>query len=573
MRRFEMRVDPLTHEIYYAVPLKGISLLQDPLLNKGHAFTAMERTELDLHGLLPDMVGALHWQVERNYGIYQMKTSDMERYVTLNGLLDRNETAFYSLVTQHIEETLPIIYTPTVGQACLTLSHIIRRYRGVYVTAANVDRIEDMLRAVGLPEISLLVATDGERILGLGDLGADGMGIPIGKISLYVAAAGIHPASTLPVCLDVGTNNQRLLEDPLYIGVRQPRLTGEAYYDVIERFVQGVRRVFPRALLQWEDIGKHHAFTLLERYRNRIPSFNDDIQGTGATAAAALRGALQACGRPLRDERIAIYGFGQAGSGVANAIVTFLEMEGGVTTEEARRQVYAVDIDGLLMDGMSVTPYQERFRQPREAIAGWPVPKDRAPNLAEVIRHGKITTLIGVSGQCNAFQRELLADLAKNVDRPIVFALSNPTSCSETTPQEVADATAGRALMAAGSPFPPVHLPNGRVFRTSQCNNLYVFPGMGLGAIVCQASSITHRMFHAATCAISDLVTDDERAAGLLLPPLAEIRRVSYHVALAVAKQAREEGLGIAESDERLGELIAAAMWQPRYYPYRYAGC
>ena len=570
MKRFEMRVDPLTHEIYYAVPMKGVALLQDPLLNKAQAFTPMERTEFDLHGLLPDSVGNLDMQVDRNYGIYRMKSTDIERYVTLIGLLDRNETAFYSLVTRHIEETLPIIYTPTVGQACLTMSHIIRRYRGLYVTAANVDRIEDMLRAVGLPDISLLVATDGERILGLGDLGADGMGIPVGKIALYVAAAGIHPTSTLPVCIDVGTNNERLLADPLYIGSRTRRLGGDAYYRVVERFVQGVQRVFPRALLQREEIGKHHAFTLLERYRDRLPSFNDDIQGTGATAAAALRSALRACGRPLGGERIAIHGFGQAGSGVANAIATLLELEGGLSAAQARRRVFAVDIDGLLLEGAACAPYQERFLQPRETVAGWPVPKDRAPSLAEVVRHGGITTLIGVSGQKGSFTPAILGDLAKNTERPIVFALSNPTSCSETTPQEVLDATEGRAIVATGSPFAPARLPDGRPLPASQCNNLYVFPGMGLGAITGQASRITHRMFHAAACAISDMVTAEQQRDGLLLPPLTDIRAVSYRVALAVAMEARDEGLGMIASDEELGARIAASMWQPRYYPYRY---
>ncbi len=378
MKRFEMRVDPLTQEIYYEVPFRGYALMQDPLLNKGHAFPYAERREFNLSGLMTESVGTLEEQVSRAYEIYQMKSADLERYVTLIGLLDRNETNFYALLAAHLEEMLPVIYTPTVGEACLKLSHIIRRYRGIYVTPRNVNSIERILESVGLPNISLMVVTDGERILGFGDLGADGMGIPIGKIALYVASAGIHPASTLPVCIDVGTNNERLLSDPLYMGVRESRLEDDAYYEVIERFVQGVQRVFPRALIQWEDFGKQHAFTLLERYSNRVPSFDDDIQGTGATAAAAMRTAVQIKGRPLSEERIAILGFGQAGSGVANALSTMMQSEKAWRRRRREERIYAVDLPGLLLDDMKVEHYQARFLQPRAAMAGWPVPKSAA---------------------------------------------------------------------------------------------------------------------------------------------------------------------------------------------------
>ncbi|MEW5796661.1 MAG: NAD-dependent malic enzyme [Candidatus Zixiibacteriota bacterium] len=570
MKRFEMRVDPLTHEIYYAVPHKGHAVLADPLLNKGQAFPKRERAEFDLDGLLPESVASLEMQTERSYDMFQMKTTDLERYVTLIGLLDRNETVFYAQLVNHLEEMLPVVYTPTVGQACLKLSRIIRRWRGIYISETNVGHIEQILKNVGLPDIALLVATDGQRILGLGDLGADGMGIPIGKISLYVAAAGIHPASTLPVMIDVGTDNERLLNDPLYIGMRHERLAGDAYYDVIERFIQGVKRVFPRALLQWEDFGKQHAATLLNRYHDRILSFNDDIQGTGATAVAALRTAYQITGRRLADERVAVLGFGQAGSGVANALVTLMTTEGGLSQTEARRRIYAVDINGLLLEGDSADPYQINFLQPRAAIADWPVDKTRPPRLEDVVKHARITTLIGLSGVAGAFNDTILRALAQNGERPIVLALSNPTSHSEAAPEAVMAATGGRAFMATGSPFHPVRIPGGRALEISQCNNLYVFPGMGLGAIVCQAQKITHRMFHAASCAISDMVTPEMRAKGNLLPPLKNTREVSYTVAMAVARQAREDGLGMIASDEHLSELIRGAMWTPHYYPYRY---
>jgi malate dehydrogenase (oxaloacetate-decarboxylating) len=518
---------------------------------------------------MTESVGSLEEQVERAYEIYSMKGSDLERYVTLIGLLDRNETNFYGLLAQHLVEMLPVVYTPTVGEACLKLSHIIRRYRGIYVTARNVNMIERILQAVGLPNISLMVVTDGERVLGFGDLGADGMGISIGKIALYVAAAGIHPAATLPVCIDVGTNNERLLADPLYLGVREKRLNGDAYYEVIERFVQGVRRVFPRALIQWEDIGKQHAFHLLERYANRVPSFNDDIQGTGATAAAALRTAVQIKGGELSDERIAVLGFGQAGSGVANAVVTMMQKDDGLSLTEARRRVFAIDLPGLLLEGMEVEPNQAPFCHPGETVADWPVPKDRAPTLAEVVKHARITALLGLSAQPGIFDRSLLENLAENTERPIVFCLSNPTSRSEATPTEIMVATGNRALIATGSPFPSYTTAAGEECSFSQANNLYLFPGVGLGAVVCHATAVTHRMFDAAARAISAMVSSTDRKEGRLLPPLQNIREVSFAVALATAKQARDDGLGVRESDERLAKLIREAMWEPRYYPYR----
>ncbi len=570
MKRFEMRVDPLTQEIFYAVPLKGYALMQDPVLNKGNCFPKEERAEFEINGLLTDTVGVLGDQLARSYSNFQMKTSDLERYITLMGLLDRNETLFYALLKRHLEEMLPIVYTPTVGLACLKLSHILRRYRGLYITPENVVATEKMLRNVGLPDISLIVVTDGERILGYGDLGADGMGIPIGKIALYVAAAGIHPASTLPVCIDVGTNNERLLNDQLYIGSRRPRLQGDAYWEVIERFVQGVRRTFPRALIQWEDFGKEHAFTLLDRYQGRIPSFDDDIQGTGATAVAVLKTATRLTKRPISAEKIAILGFGQAGSGVANAIVTMMVEEEGIPAEEARRRIFAVDMPGLLIEGMKVEPQQERFLQPRDLIQNWPISHERAPSLAEVVEHAGITTLIGVSALAGAFDEKILTQLGRSTERPIVLSLSNPTSCSETTPAEVGRILGRRALMAFGSPFPALRYDEGVEFQPAQCNNLYIFPGMGLGAIVCQASRVTSRMFHAASVALSNMVEADELERGTLLPKLNDIRKVSLTVAMAVAKQARADGIGMQVTDERLESLITNAMWDPRYYPYRF---
>ncbi|MCX7836180.1 MAG: NAD-dependent malic enzyme [bacterium] len=568
MKRFEIRVDPLTQEVYYATRLTGYPLMNDPLLNKGSAFTAVERVEFGITGLVADAIGTLEEQLERAYENYLRKTTDLERYITLIGLLDRNETLFYALLTRHITEMLPIVYTPTVGQACLNLSHIIRRYRGLYVSRNNIENIETMLRNTGLPEVSLIVITDGERILGLGDLGVDGMAIPIGKTTLYVAAGGIHPASTLPVCLDVGTNNERLLNDHLYIGIRKPRLTGDAYYAVIERFVQGVKRVYPRALIQWEDFGKSNAFNILDRYSNRILSFNDDIQGTGATAAAAIMTAAKISGRKVSQEKIAILGFGQAGSGVANALVTLMNVEENTPIEIARRNIYAIDINGLLIEGMEVEPHQINFVHPKSEISQWSYSGD-SPKLFDVIKNANITILIGLAAQPNVFNEEIISMVAQHTPSPIILALSNPTSKCETKPEIVEKASNGRALMAFGSPFEPYQSIDGKKKWVSQCNNLYIFPGVGLGSIVCQASKITHRMFHAASKALSALTTQEQREQGLLLPPLENIRNVSYEVAFAVAKQAREEGLGINVTDEHLSKLIKQAMWIPKYYPLR----
>lgn len=568
MKRLEIKVDPLTQEVFYATQLTGYPLMNDPLLNKGSAFTASERIEFGLNGLVANAIGNLEHQLDRAYENYLRKTSDLERYITLIGLLDRNETLFYALLTRHITEMLPIVYTPTVGQACLNLSHIIRRYRGVYVSRNNVENIESLLRNTGLPEVSLIVVTDGERILGLGDLGVDGMGIPIGKTALYVAAGGIHPASTLPVCLDVGTNNERLLNDPLYIGIHKPRLTGDAYYSVIERFIQGVKRVYPRSLIQWEDFGKNNAFTILSRYSNRVPSFNDDIQGTGATTSAAMMTAAKISERKLSQEKIAILGFGQAGSGVANALVTQMNTEEGTPIATARRNIFAIDIQGLLIEGMKVESHQQPFLQSREQIKNWKFSGEN-PQFMDVIKNAEITVLIGLSAQPNVFNEEVIRIISDHSSHPIIFALSNPNSQCEAKPEIVDHASRGSALMAFGSPVQPYLSCKGEMKNASQCNNLYIFPGVGLGAIVSQSTRITHKMFHAASKTLSNMTTESQRKQGLLLPPLEEIRSVSFEVALAVAKQARDDGIGMDVSDDKLAFYLRQAMWVPHYYPYR----
>ena len=520
MRTFSIKSDPLTGEEYLEVYLRGRQVLNDPFLNKGTAFDDGERIDLGLSGLLRSCVSDIDTQRTRNYEMYSRKQDDIEKYIFLQALLNRNEILFYDLLCSHLTEMLPIVYTPTVGKACTMFSHITREYRGVYVSPENAGDLDRIFGGLSLPDVRLIVVTDGERILGLGDLGSDGMGIPVGKINLYVAAGGLHPACCLPVCLDVGTNNQRLLDDPLYTGYRKRRLDGAEYDELVEKFVLAVKRNFPNALLQWEDFAKEKAFKLLERYRDRILSFDDDIQGTGAVALAALLSAMRIKGERFRDQTFVIAGMGQAGTGIAMNIRAMLREE-GASDDEVRARVVGCDV---------------------------------GDNLAGAVRNGRATVLIGATATAGLFDEPLLRQMAANTARPVIFALSNPTSKSECTPEQVAAATGGRALVATGSPFP----------GTSQCNNMYIFPGVGLGALVSNATKITDAMFLAASRAVSALAAGDR-----LLPDLEDIREVSLHVAKAVACEARDSGLGRLLSDHEYGRVIRRAQWEPRYYPLR----
>ena len=568
MKSFGFKMDPLTGEDYYEVYLRGRQLLNDPHLNKASAFTKEERLSLGLDGLVRSGISSIETQVERAYEAYQRKPDDLERYIYLIGLQDRSEPLFYRLLVDHLEEMVPIVYTPTVGQACLQMSHIQRRYRGIYITPENIANIDQIFQGIALPQVNLIVVTDGERILGLGDLGSDGMGIPVGKVSLYVAAGGVHPGVCLPVCLDVGTNNPRLLDDPLYLGYRQPRLRGAEYREVVEKFVLGVKRNYPDALLQWEDFAKQTAFDNLTRYRERILSFNDDIQGTGATTLAALMTAMRIKRSRFRDERYVIVGMGQAGTGIGMNIRTMLKQE-GLTDEEARQHIFAVDMQGLLLTGDPLLEApQEPLAQHRAAVEGWKLDAPGRIGLEDVVRNAHPTVLIGVTAQPGLFSESILAEVARHTDRPVVMALSNPTHKCECTPEAVWKATDGKGLVATGSPFPPMAW-GGRTLRASQCNNMYIFPGVGLGALVCKASRITDGMLLAASRAISAHVSEAQEAIGLLLPEMNEIRQVSAAVAQAVGIEARDAGLGRLVDDSQLEQIIQKAQWEPRYAPYR----
>ena len=568
MKTFSFKIDPLTGEDYYEVYLRGRQLLNDPFLNKGSAFTKEERLALDLDGRLPAAVSTMETQLHKSLNSFRRKQDDLEKYLFLTSLLDRSEPLFYRLLVENLTEMVPIVYTPTVGLACQQMSRIARRFRGTYINPDNIGHIDRIFQAISQPQVSLIVVTDGERILGLGDLGADGMGIPVGKVSLYVAAGGLHPACCLPVMLDVGTNNETLLNDPLYLGYRHPRLTGQAYEDMVERFVLGVQRNFAGALLQWEDFAKHTAFRNLDRYSKRLLSFNDDIQGTGAVALSVLMTGLRAQKSPFKDNRFVIVGMGQAGSGVARNIRAML-LEEGLSDEEARTRLFALDMPGLLMeDTPGLEEQQLPYAQRRSTVAGWKLQDPGKITLHDVVRNARPTALVGVTAQRGLFDAEILGELVKNAAHPIVLALSNPTSKSECTPEELAAATGGRGLLATGSPFPPLKWEK-RTIHTSQCNNLYIFPGLGLGALVSHAPRITGKMMIAASKAISRMVTPTQERNGFLLPEMETIREVSLQVAKAVAIEARNAGLGRVLTDEEYEKVIRKAQWTPGYTAYR----
>jgi malate dehydrogenase (oxaloacetate-decarboxylating) len=546
--------------------LSGYELLNDPLLNKGTAFSDAERDEFELHGLLPPYVTSLDLQVGRRHDALQQPSGDLLKYIFLRGLQDTNETLFYALLTRHIEELMPILYTPTVGLGCQQFSRIFRKPRGLFLSYPLKDRIRDILRNPRFDAVDAIVVSDGERILGLGDQGAGGMGIPIGKLALYTACAGLHPSTTLPVLLDVGTDNRELLADPLYIGWRHERIRGADYDAFVAAFVEAVRARWPHVLLHWEDFALRNANRLLARYRDRLCSFNDDIQGTAAIAVDAILSAVNVTGLPLAQQRIAVLGAGSAGTGIC-ALLLRAMVDTGLAESEARKRFYLVDRHGLLLEGMSgLQPFQSAFARPRDDIATWPVKSAAHIDLAEVVANAAPTLLIGTSGQARAFSEDVVRAMAERVRRPIIFPLSNPTERSEATPAELLSWTDGRAVIGTGSPFPPVTR-DGRAFRIDQTNNAYVYPGIGLGVIAVRARAVSDGMFLAAARTVADLSPAKYDVRANLLPPLAELRHVSQQVAIAVAKQAIREGLA-GPGGEEVAARIGAKTWEPAYATY-----
>jgi malate dehydrogenase (oxaloacetate-decarboxylating)(NADP+) len=534
---------------------RGPALLHDPAQNKGTAFTEEERDRLGLRGLLPPRVLTQDQQVEKVLESFRAQASALEKYVYLISLQDRNERLFYRVVSDHLAEMMPIIYTPTVGQACERYAHLWQRSRGLFISADDRGRVRQVLENWPARDVKVIVVTDGERILGLGDLGANGMGIPVGKLSLYTACAGVDPALCLPITLDVGTENAGLLADPLYIGLPQRRIPTAAYDALVEEFVTGVQSVFPNALIQFEDFGNRNAFRLLDRYRDRARCFNDDIQGTAAVCLAGLWSAVRMAGAgPLGRHNLLFLGAGEAGTGIGELLVRAMASE-GMPEAEARRRCWFVDSKGLVVSGrQDLAEHKRRFAQDADPL----------PDLLSAIQVLRPAALVGVSGQGQTFTRDVVDAMCAVSDRPIVFALSNPTSKSECTGEQAYEWSGGRAIFASGSPFPPVQLGE-RLLVPAQANNAYVFPGIGLGVIVSGARRVTDEMFLTAARTLAASVGDEELRRGSVFPPLHHIRAISASIATAVARVAYESGLATRPAPPDLEALIEASMYKPTY--------
>ena len=553
-----MARDDVAARVTIETDLAGFDLINAPMLNNGTAFSEAERDAFGLHGLLPPHVGTLDEQVARRLRVLRAFKTDFERYAFLRDLQDINETLFYALLVRNLDELLPLVYTPTVGEGCQRFSEIWRKPRGIFLSYPNRHRVREMLANPRFDRVRVIVVSDGERILGLGDQGAGGMGIPIGKLSLYTACAGIHPEMTLPILLDVGTNNAERLADPLYIGWRHERVTGAEYDAFVEELVAAIVERWPDVLLQWEDFAGANASRLLARYRDRLCTFNDDIQGTAAIAVATLLAAVQVTGVPLVAQRIAIVGAGSAGCGIAQLLLQAM-VDAGASEAEARRRFFLVDRHGLIVDGMpDLTPAQQPFAQ-----APWELGEI---HLYDVVAHAKPTALIGVSGQAGAFTETAVREMARHVARPVIFPLSNPTSRAEATPADLMAWTDGRALVGTGSPFAPITW-QGRTIAIDQTNNSYIFPGVGLGILAVGARRVTETMFMAAAKALAALSPTVRDRDGRLLPPVSQLRVASLAVARAVAWQAILDG--VADPCTDLDARIAAHVWEPVYAPYR----
>jgi malate dehydrogenase (oxaloacetate-decarboxylating) len=549
------------------VSLSGFDLINSPRLNKGTAFSDHERDLFDLHGLLPPHIGNLDEQVERRLEALRSQPDSFSKYSFLRDLQDANETLFYALLVRNVEEMLPLVYTPTVGEGCQRFSEIWRKPRGLFLSYPNKDRIEQILSHARYDDVRCIVVSDGERILGLGDQGAGGMGIPIGKMALYTALGGIHPEHCLPILLDVGTDNQDRLKNPLYIGWRHERVRGQDYDDFVDAFVSAVKRRWPHVLLQFEDFAGSNAARLLERYRDKLCTFNDDIQGTAAVATATILGAVKATGIPLREQRIGFLGFGSAGIGIANLLVSAM-IEDGLSEKEALSRFYAVDRDGLIVEGATgLRPDQQRYARTRADISHWSIANPQRVLLGDVVANAKLTVLIGVSGQGGAFTEPIIREMAKHADRPVIFPLSNPTSRTEAVPADIVRWTNGQALIGTGSPFPPMEF-NGQTIHFAQTNNSYIFPGLALGILTSKANRVTDAMIMASAKALASLSPVQADVKASLLPQLSDSRNVSLKVAEAVGKQAIADGVaGIsgAAFEQELHQYV----WEPVYVPYR----
>ena len=543
---------------------RGMELLNNPLLNKGTAFTEEERKEFGLHGLLPPFVETLEEQTVRAYEAFRRKSDDLERHIYLRGLQDTNEVLFYRLLLDHIEEMTPIVYTPVVALACQQFSHIYRRPRGLFIPYPLRDSILELLRSRPNRQVDVIVVTDGERILGIGDQGAGGLGIPIGKLSLYTLIGGIRPDRTLPIVLDVGTNNQDRLRDPEYLGWRHERIGGQGYFEFVDRFVEAVKDELPQVCLQWEDFANTHARPILERYRDQLLTFNDDIQGTAAVALGAALGAVSVTGKGMKDQQVVMLGAGSAGIGVADGLREAMKRE-GLSEEEARSRFWLIDSGGLIHSGRdNLAPEKEGYAQPEKSLSGWPRTSEGRIGLADVIGEINATMLIGLSTIGGAFTDAVVREMAKKVQRPIIFPLSNPTEKSEANAEDLVRWTDGRVLVATGSPYAPVEY-YGRQIHIAQCNNVYIFPAVGLGVVTSGARRVTEPMMLAAARTLGANSPALKDALAPLLPSLTELRKVAVEIAVAVGVEAQNEGVAPKCSEDELRGRVLATQWTPSY--------
>ncbi|MDQ4015538.1 MAG: NAD-dependent malic enzyme [Thermoproteota archaeon] len=547
--------------------LSGKDLISDPVLNKGTAFNYEERIRFDLHGLLPPVIETLELQCMRAYEAYKRKGDDLERHIFLRALQDTNETLFYALLYRHISEMAPIIYTPVVAQGCINFSHIYRRPRGLFLSYPLAYMMDEIIENRPYSDVDVIVVTDGERVLGIGDQGAGGMAIPIGKLSLYTLIGGIDPQRTLPIILDVGTNNADLLNDPEYVGWRHERITGQAYWDFVDKFVTCIKRKLPNVLLQWEDFAKPHARPILDRYRDSLCTFNDDIQGTAAVTLGALYKALKITKKKFSDQQVVILGAGSAGTGIAEYIQAAMVTE-GMDETEARKHFFLLDTKGLLHTARTnLTPVQQKFAQSFERVSGWRVNNGQI-RLVEVIENISATILIGVSSHPGQFTAPIIKGMAGKVERPVIFPLSNPYDRAEAAPGDLIHWTDGRALIATGTEFPPVSL-NGRTFKIAQCNNFYIFPAIGLAVRASDAKRVTDKMMIKAAEALGNFSLENVNADTQLLPPIESTRDVAIQIAVMVGLQAQQDGVAKAMSEQDLRERVRQGFWIPQYLGYK----
>ncbi len=549
------------------IPHSGPSLLETPLLNKGSAFTAQERVAFNLTGLIPPRYESIEEQVERAYMQYSSFNEPINKHIYLRAIQDNNETLYYRLIQQHIDEMMPIIYTPTVGDACEQFSDIYRSSRGLFISYSERHQMDDIIRNATKRKVKVIVVTDGERILGLGDQGIGGMGIPIGKLSLYTACGGISPAYTLPVMLDVGTNNEKLLNDPMYMGARHKRIGQAEYDEFVDMFIKAVLKRWPEVMLQFEDFAQPNAMPLLERYRDKVCCFNDDIQGTAAVTVGTILAACKTKNEKLSDQRVVFVGAGSAGCGIAEQIIKQMTSE-GITDAQARSQVFMIDRFGLVTDDMEgLRDFQFRLAQPLVSQATWQKAA-QYPSLFETVSQVKPSILIGVSGQAGLFTEQVVREMKRNCDLPIIFPLSNPSRQVEARPENVIEWTDGEVIIATGSPFKPVEY-KGKTYPIAQCNNSYIFPGIGLGVLAAKASLISDEMLMATSAALANASPLANGTGQELLPPLTGIAQLSKKIAFDVGKVAQKQGLALEVSDEILSERIEGNFWQAEYRPYK----